>query len=208
MGQPTEVTEGMLIAYARCSTNDQDTAAQVQALEKLGVDPSRIYLDHGRTGKNLDRPGLREAMAACRLGDTLVVTKLDRLARSVRDACTIAEELTERGVSLSLGGSVYDPTDPMGRLLFNLLSMIAAFEADLISQRTREGMEIARQSGRLQGRKPKLSVAQEKHVMSLMADGEHTAGEVAALFDISRSSVYRIVARAEQSEHDEMVSAG
>ena len=83
------------------------------------------------------RPGLREALAACREGDTLVVTKLDRLARSLPDARAIADELTARRVRLSLGGSVYDPTDPVGRLLFNVLAMVAEFEADLISMRTR-----------------------------------------------------------------------
>lgn len=200
MGQSAAKTEtastGMLIGYARCSTDAQDLQVQRQQLAALGVEAERIYFDHGRTGKNRDRPGLREAMAACRRGDTLVVTKLDRLARSVRDASDLAEELTTAGVSLSLGGSVYDPLDPMGRLLFNVLSMVAEFERDLISARTREGMEIARQKGRLKGRRPKLSVAQEKHVVALVQEGEHTHTEVGALFGVSRSSVYRIVARA------------
>jgi hypothetical protein len=79
------------------------------------------------TGCNRDRPGLREAFAACREGDTLVVTKLDRLARSLPDARAIADELTARRVRLSLGGAVYDPTDPVGRLLFNVLAMVAEF---------------------------------------------------------------------------------
>ena len=89
--------------------------------------PDRIYVDHGLTGCNRDRPGLREAFAACREGDTLVVTKLDRLARSLPDARAIADELTARRVRLSLGGAVYDPTDPVGRLLFNVLAMVAEF---------------------------------------------------------------------------------
>ena len=78
----------MLIGYARCSTDDQDLTAQRDALESLGVDAKRIYVDHGLTGTTRDRPGLREALAACRSGDTLVVTKLDRLARSLPDAAT------------------------------------------------------------------------------------------------------------------------
>jgi len=73
----------MLIGYARCSTDDQDLTAQRDALQALGVTTKRIYVDHGLTGTNRDRPGLREALAACRAGDTLVVTKLDRLARSL-----------------------------------------------------------------------------------------------------------------------------
>jgi DNA invertase Pin-like site-specific DNA recombinase len=76
----------VLVAYARCSTDQQDLTAQRDALVAMGVDPERIYVDHGLSGKNRDRPGLRTALAACRRGDMLVVTKLDRLARSVPDA--------------------------------------------------------------------------------------------------------------------------
>ena len=112
----------LLIGYARCSTDEQDLTVQREGLAGLGVTPDRIYVDHGLTGCNRERPGLREALAACREGDTLVVTKLDRLARSLPDARAIADELTARRVRLSLGGSVYDPTDPVGRLLFNVLA--------------------------------------------------------------------------------------
>ena len=91
------------------------TSAQHDGLRSLGVCPARIYVDHGLTGTNRDRPGLREALAACREGDTLVVTKLDRLARSLPDARAIADELTARQVRLSLGGSAYDPNDAVGR---------------------------------------------------------------------------------------------
>ena len=101
-------------------------------------------------------------MAACRDGDTLVVTKLDRLARSLPDARAIADELTTRRVRLSLGGSVYDPTDPVGRLLFNVLAMVAEFEADLIRLRTKEGMRVAKAKGRLRGKQPKLNLARKR----------------------------------------------
>jgi len=137
------VTE-LTVGYCRVSTVDQDLTAQRDALVALGVDPKRIYTDHGLTGTNRARPGLREALAACRRGDTLVVTKLDRLARSVPDARDIVDELTAGRVRLNIGGSVHDPTDPVGRLLFTTLSMIAEFEADLARARTREGMAVAR----------------------------------------------------------------
>jgi len=103
------------------------------------VPANRIYVDHGLTGTNRERPGLREALAACRDGDTLVVTKLDRLARSLPDARAIADELTARHVRLSLGGSVDDPNDAVGRLLFNVLAMVAEFEADLTGCGPRRG---------------------------------------------------------------------
>ncbi|WP_010215559.1 recombinase family protein [Pseudomonas amygdali] len=133
-----------LIGYARCSTDKQDLAAQQEALLKLGVAPDRIYTDPGFTGTNRARPGLDQALAAVRNGDTLVVSKLDRLARSVPDARTIGDNLAARGVKLQLGSSIHDPTDPMGKLFFNILATFAEFEADLIRMRTREGMAVAR----------------------------------------------------------------
>ncbi|AWG02936.1 hypothetical protein BEH62_15180 (plasmid) [Clavibacter michiganensis subsp. insidiosus] len=129
---------GQLIGYARVSTDEQDVTAQRDALTALGITPDRIYVDHGLTGTNRNRPALGKALEACCPGDTFVVTKLDRLARSISDARTIADELAAKGVALSIGGSVHDPTDPTGRLLFNMLAMFAEFESDLIRARTRE----------------------------------------------------------------------
>jgi excisionase family DNA binding protein len=183
----------LLVGYARCSTDQQDLTAQRDALLGLGVEAERIYVDHGLTGTNRERPGLREALAACRAGDTLVVTKLDRLARSLPDARAIADLLTTRQISLSLGGSVYDPTDAVGRLLFNVLAMVA--ESDLIRLRTREGMKIAKAKGRLRGKQPKLNRKQEAHLVSLVHSGEYSTLEVAELFGVGRSTVYRAIER-------------
>ena len=184
---------GLLIGYARVSTDAQDLTAQRDALTALGVAPERVYVDHGLTGTNRDRPGLRQALAACRAGDTLVVAKLDRLARSLPDARAIAE-LTTRSVKLNLGGSVHDPTDPVGRLLFNVLAMVAEFESDRARARTREGMAVARAKGRLRGKQPKLSAKQEAHLVQLYRAGGHTVGELEELFSITRSTVYRAIA--------------
>jgi len=194
-GTLATVTE-LNIGYARVSTDAQDLTAQRDALFALGVDSSRIYVDHGLTGTNRDRPGLRQALAACRGGDTLVVTKLDRLARSLPDARHIADELTARQVKLNLGGSMHDPTDAVGRLLFNVLAMIAEFEADLTRARTREGMAVARAKGRLRGKQPKLSAKQEAHLVDLYHAGDHTISELEELFTITRSTVYRAITRA------------
>ena len=191
---------GLLIGYARASTDAQDLTAQRDALTELGVAPVRVYVDHGLTGRRRDWPGLREAMAACRAGDTLVVTKLDRLARSVPDARDIVEELTKREVSLSVGGSVHDPSDPVGRLLFNVLAMVAEFEADLIRMRTREGMKVARAKGWLRGKQPKLTPQQEALLVGLHEAGEHTSSEQAALFGVARSTVYRALGRSSERQ--------
>ncbi|PWJ53435.1 Site-specific DNA recombinase [Quadrisphaera granulorum] len=199
---------GLLIGYARCSTDSQDLTAQRNALADLGVAPTRIYVDHGLTGTNRDRPGLREAMAACREGDTLVVTKLDRLARSLPDARSILEELTARQVRLSLGGTLHDPTDPVGRLLFNVLAMVAEFEADLIRMRTREGMKVAKAKGRLRGKPPKLSARQEAHLVELLVEGRHTTVEIAELFGVGRSTVYRAWHRAGADTRQQVAAAG
>lgn len=185
-----------MIGYARVSTDEQDLTIQREALTRLGVDPDRIYVDHGLTGTNRARPGLREALAACREGDTLAVTKLDRLARSVPDARNIVEELTAAGVTLNIGGSLHDPHDPIGRLLFNALAMVAEFEADLIRMRTREGMQLAKAKGRLRGKQPKLRPVQEKHLVDLHREGRHTTSELAEMFGVARATVYRAMQRA------------
>ncbi|GAA1970216.1 hypothetical protein GCM10009776_36600 [Microbacterium deminutum] len=191
--------DGIQIGYARVSTTDQDLTAQREALLRLGVADAQIYVDHGMTGANRARPGLREALAAVRSGDTLVVTKLDRLARSLRDARDIADELTAKGVALSLGGSRYDPTDPVGRLLFNVLGMVAEFERDLISMRTREGMAVARAKGKLKGKQPKLSKTQRALLFELQDRGEYTQTDIAELLSVSRATIYREIRRRRAS---------
>jgi DNA invertase Pin-like site-specific DNA recombinase len=190
---------GINIGYARCSTDEQDLTAQRHALLGLGVTEDRIYLDHGLTGTNRDRPGLAQALAALRAGDTLVVPKLDRLARSVPDAREIGDSLAARGVKLSLGGQVYDPNDPMGKMFFNILATFAEFEVDLLRMRTREGMAIAKAKGKLKGKPPKLSAAQQRHLLELHREGKHTVVELAELFNVSRPTVYRTVDRGAQA---------
>ena len=184
-----------LIGYARCSTDRQDLAAQRQALLEMGVTEDRIYTDHGLTGTTRARPGLDQALAAVREGDTLVVPKLDRLARSVPDARAIADQLRERGLKLALGRALYDPGDPMGKMFFNILATFAEFEADLIRMRTREGMAIALAKGKLRGKQPKLSDRQQRELCRMHATGEYSISDLAELFSVSRPTVYRTLNR-------------
>jgi DNA invertase Pin-like site-specific DNA recombinase len=186
------------MGYARCSTDKQDLTAQRAMLEDLGVAPDRIYTDRGLTGTTRARPGLDQALAAVRAGDTLVVPKLDRLARSVPDARQIADALVARGVKLALGTSVYDPADPMGKMFFNILATFAEFEADLIRMRTREGMAIARAQGKLRGKQPKLSAKQQKELYRMHDSGAYSISDLAELFSVSRPTVYRTLARKPQ----------
>ena len=184
-----------LIGYARCSTDRQDLAAQRCALLELGVAEDRIYTDHGLTGTNRARPGLDQALAAVRQRDTRVVPKLDRLARSVPDALAIVDQLQERGVKLALGRTLYDPDDLLGKMFFNVLATFAEFEADLIRMRTREGMAIARDKGKLRGKQPKLSDRQQRELCRMHATGEYSICDLSELFSVSRPTVYRILDR-------------
>ena len=194
----TQAMTATKIGYARCSTDKQDLTAQRQALIDLGVAEDLIYTDQGLTGTNRARPGLDQALAAVRDGDTLVVPKLDRLARSFPDARTIADQLEAKGVKLALGASVYDPADPMGKMFFNILATFAEFEADLIRMRTREGMAIARAKGKLRGKQPKLSDKQQKELARMHGTGEYSISDLAELFSVSRPTVYRTLQRTER----------
>jgi DNA invertase Pin-like site-specific DNA recombinase len=186
---------GANVGYARCSTTRQDLTAQREQLAALGVPPDRVYLDKGLTGTSRARPGLDQALAAVRDGDTLTVTKLDRLARSVPDALDILGQLSDRGVRFALGNSVYDWQDPFARMFLQILAVIAEFEAGLIRQRTREGMAIARSRGKLRGKPPKLSPAQAREVCRMHASGEYAITEIAELFRVSRPTIYRTLQR-------------
>ncbi|MFJ3939755.1 recombinase family protein [Streptomyces parvus] len=187
---------GLKAGYARCSTDMQDLTAQKDILLGLGVAEDRIFLDKGFTGTKRERPGLDQALAAVRAGDTLVVPKLDRLARSVPDARDIGDSLVTRGVALSLGGQLYDPNDPMGKMFFNILATFAEFEVDLLRMRTREGMAVARAKGKLRGKQPKLTARQQAHLVKEHKSGEHTIADLAELFSVSRATVYRVLERA------------
>lgn len=145
----------LLIGYARCGSASEDQVAERAALAAAGVGQGRIYTDVGLRGTTRPRPGLAQAMAAGRAGDTLVVVSLDRLARSVPDAAEVVAGLTGRGVVLQVGGCCFGPGDPLCRVL----AMVAEFQRALVRGRTTEGMRMARVAGRLKGRPPKLSAA-------------------------------------------------
>lgn len=138
-------------------------------------------------------------MAACRAGDTLMVTRLDRLARSVPDARDLIDELTRKSVRLRIGDSVHDPEDPTGRLLLNALAMVAEFEADLIRARTREGMRVAKANDRLRGRAPKLTPATEGHLVAEFQSGDYSVHELARRYAVGVATVYRAVDRARKN---------
>ncbi|WP_431238188.1 recombinase family protein [Mycolicibacterium aichiense] len=134
------VTDRTFVGYARCSLDQQDVAEQRQRLRELGVGEDRIYIDQALTGTDTERPALDRALAAVHAGDTLVVSKLDRLARSVADARAIGEALAGRGGTLLLGAQRYDPAEPLGNMFFEILATVAEFEVDVLRTRSREGL--------------------------------------------------------------------
>ena len=126
------------------------------------------------------------------------MAKLDRLARSVPDARVIADLLTAKGVKLALGKTVYDPSDPMGKMFFNILATFAEFEADLIRMRTREGMAVARAKGKLRGKQPKLSSKQARELRRMHDTADYSIADLAGVFAVSRATIYRTLDRSPQ----------
>ena len=177
----------MLSGYARCSSDERDLTGQRIALLGLGVAEDRIYLDKGLPGTNRAGPGLAQAFAAVRAGDTLV-PKLDRLARSVPDARDIGDSFIARGVRLWLGGTIYDPVGKMFVII--LAAALAKLEVDLLRMRARRGMAVARAKGKPLGeQQPKLSAQRQARIAGLRGAGEHSVAYLAELFSISGPAV-------------------
>lgn len=178
----------MIIGYARVSTDDQKLDAQLDALKGAGAE--RLFSDR-ITGTAKARPQLNQMMDQLREGDVVVVTKYDRLARSLRDLLDIVEAIRERGAGFRSLAEDIDTTTPAGRLVFHVFASIAQFERERISERTREGLEAARRRGRVGGRPPALSPVQRDEVRR-MRDVEHRPlAEIARLFKVSTKTVRR-----------------
>lgn len=185
----------MKVGYSRVSTNEQDVESQRAFLLAAGVDDERIYTDVGFTGKNLQRAGLHQALAAVREGDTFVVPKMDRFARNVEDTLQLVRELTERGVIFQMGHTVYDPRDPWSKLFLTFLAAIAEAEGGWISLRTQEAMARPSVRKKLKGRQPSIPPATDAAIAKALDEGEHSASDIARIFRVSRSGVYRAAAR-------------
>jgi DNA invertase Pin-like site-specific DNA recombinase len=177
-----------LIGYARVSTRDQHAEAQTDALTTAGCE--QIFTDKA-SGKLARRPQLDKALEFLRPGDVLVITKLDRLGRSVRNLIDLAETLDGRNVGLRVLDQGIDTTTPAGRMFFHVLAALAEFEASLISERTLDGLEAARARGRRGGRRPKLSERQVALARQMYASGEHTVSAIAETFHVTRPTIYR-----------------
>lgn len=180
----------MLIGYARVSTGDQNTDGQHDALTAAGC--GRIFTDRA-SGKLAQRPELDKMLDYARAGDMIVITKLDRLGRSVRHLLELAALLDSRRINLRVLNLGIDTSTPSGKLTFVILGGVAEFERDLIRERTNEGLAAARARGRKGGRRPVLSDAKVAHARKLRDGGEHTMSEIAELVGCSRATLYRVL---------------
>jgi DNA invertase Pin-like site-specific DNA recombinase len=179
----------MIVGYARVSTDGQDYAAQCAELRSAGAET--VYSEK-QSGARTDRAQLAKAIGGLGNGDTLIVTKLDRLARSTRDLLNTLAEITQRGASFkSLGDQWADTTTPHGRLMLTVLGGLAEFERHLILARTSEGRQRAQQRGVRFGRKPKLTAHQQQEALVRRANGEALI-EIARSYAVSHSTISRL----------------
>ncbi|VXC97833.1 site-specific DNA recombinase; e14 prophage [Oceanicaulis sp. 350] len=184
----------MKIGYARVSTRDQEAHLQIDALSETGCE--RIF-EEKASGAQRDRPELHRAIEYLRPGDVLVVWKLDRLARSLRQLIETVEDLQEKGIGFISLTEGIDTTSPGGKLVFHIFGALAEFEREMIRERTKAGLKAAKVRGRKLGRPAALSEAQIEMARAMRATGKHSMTEIARQLDVSRATLYRYVASAQ-----------
>ena len=182
--------KGMKYGYARISTEDQNAAMQHTALKRAGC--KTIFTDE-LTGATTKRPALLRCLKKLERGDTLTVWKLDRLGRSLRDLITMLDSLRDRGVKFRSITEAIDTETPTGRVMWQMIGMMAEYEHSLISERTRAGVKAAKKRGVKFGRKRKLKPHQIVHARKLIDDGQRRE-DVAALLNVDRTTLYRALA--------------
>lgn len=187
----------MLIGYARVSKADGSQVLDLQkdALVAAGVDQDRIYEDFASGGRE-DRPGLADCLKSLRTGDILIVWKLDRLGRSVRHLVQLAEDLRQRDIGLKVlagEGAAIDTTTAAGRLTFHLFAVLAEFERELITERTKAGLASARARGRKGGRPYTMTPAKIRLAQAAMAKPGNNVGDLCKELGITRQTLYRFV---------------
>lgn len=182
---------GMLVGYARVSTDDQNLDLQTDALNSAGC--SQLFTDQV-SGAAMDKAGLTKALAYLREGDTLVVWKLDRLGRTVKGLVELVDLLKARGIQFRSVTDGIDTSTPAGRFFFHMMAALAEMERDLIRERTNAGLAAARARGRLGGRKPKLDASKLESAQTLLA-AKVEVGVVAKNLGVSRTTLYRALAK-------------
>lgn len=183
----------MNIGYARVSKGDQDTAAQLRALKAAEVE--RVYQEQASGGR-WDRPELHKALDQLQSGDVLVVWKLDRLSRSLKDVLTLMEKIEERGAGFRSLTESIDTTTPAGRMMMQMVASFAEFERAMIRERTRAGLEQARSEGRRGGRRFSLTPHQQQEIREMVQSGRKSQADCARLFGVSPATITRVLQRS------------
>jgi DNA invertase Pin-like site-specific DNA recombinase len=183
----------MQLGYGRVSTNEQDTAAQVSALKAAGCE--KIFREKASGGR-WDRPELQRLLEQLRKGDVLVVWRLDRLSRSLRDVLAIMERIHEAGAGFRSLTEAIDTTTAPGRMMMQMVGAFAEFERAILRERTKAGLDAARKRGRIGGRRPKLRPDQQDEIVAMVSTATKTAADVARLFNVHPATVSRILAKA------------
>jgi len=178
----------MKVGYSRVSTSDQDSALQLDALKKAGCEQ---VFDETASGAKSDRPELIEALKYCRQGDVLVVWKLDRLARSLKQLIATVEDLEDRGIQFQSITEGLDTTSAGGKLVFHIMGALAEFERGLIQERTTAGLRSARARGRVGGRPKALNESDIATAKALLADESFSMADVAKRLNVSSATLYR-----------------
>lgn len=183
----------MKIGYARVSTKDQNLSLQKDALQKEGCE---LFFEEKASGAKSDRPELRRMIDQLRKGDIVIIWKLDRLGRSLRDLVNLVTEIQDKGTGLKSLNDSIDTTTPQGKLTFHLFAALAEFERDIISERTKAGLESARARGRKGGRPKGLSEqAKNKAIIAetLYREGNFSVKQICQHLDIARSTFYKLL---------------
>lgn len=182
----------MRIGYARVSTQEQDTRAQITALEQAGCE--QIFQEKASGGR-WDRPELHRLLDQLRADDVVVVWKLDRLSRSLKDLLLTLERIETAGANFQSLTESINTSTPAGRMMMQMVGSFAEFERAMLRERTRHGMNEAKKAGRVGGRRPKLTQQQQKEIVSLVISGQKSNAEAARLFRVHPSTVGRLIAR-------------
>ena len=186
----------MRIGYARVSTKDQKLDMQLDALKAAGCE--RIFTDHGVSGAKAERPCLSAALEAVQAGDVFMVHKLDRLGRSVWHLTDLLTDFEHRRIEFRSITEGIDTTTPGGRLVYHTIAAVAEFLRDLAVERTREGMAAAKRRGKHIGRPSKLTPEQLGDAAALLENEDSSLREVAALFDVDKSTLQKAIKREKE----------
>ena len=187
----------MKIGYARVSTRDQTPDLQVDALKAAGCE--RIYQEKASGGR-WDRPELHRLLDQLRKDDVVVVWKLDRLSRSLKDLLLVLEKIEAVGASFTSLTEAIDTGTPAGRMMMQIVGSFAEFERAMLRERTKNGLDAARKEGRVGGRRPKLTKQQQTEIISLVSSGQKSGADAARLFQVHPSTVVRLLAKQEFRE--------